>query len=125
MPSVRQLLLVASGGALGSVLRYLVANVLYPLGRGLPLGTFVINVTGSLAIGFLGGMWSGEGAGHPGRLLLMVGVLGGYTTFSSFELETLSLANQGMRLQALGYVLASCLLGFGAVALGMWAGKRV
>lgn len=125
MLSLRQLALVALGGASGSVLRYVVAHFLTPLGRGLPLGTFVINVTGSLAIGFFGGLWSGEAGSHPGRLLVMVGLLGGYTTFSSFELETLSLANQGMRVQAFGYVLASCLVGFAAVALGMWAGKRV
>ena len=57
-------------------------------------------------------------------LVAIGGALRGFTTFSTFELETLSLAQQGLRASALLYVMASCLVGFAAVAAGMWLGKR-
>jgi fluoride ion exporter CrcB/FEX len=79
------LLLVALGGATGSVLRYLVSmQAAVHLGAGFPWGTLAVNVLGSAAIGLLGGM----GLGGAWRLLLMTGLLGGFTTFSAFSLET-------------------------------------
>lgn len=111
-------LLVMLGGAIGSALRYgLGAWVQGLAGPGFPLSTFLINISGSFLIGIvlrlsLEGMLSPEA-----RLLLAVGVLGGFTTFSTFSFETLSLVQQGEWGKALTYVLGSVGLGFGAVWL--------
>ena len=112
-------LLVALGGALGSLLRYLLgAWVQGFLGPGFPWSTFLVNALGSLLIGAvvrfsLEGALSGEA-----RLFLAVGVLGGFTTFSSFSYETLALVQDGEALLALAYALGSLLLGFILVYLG-------
>ncbi len=107
---IQSLSLVALGGAAGSVLRYLVA-----MAAGTPLGTLLVNVAGSLAMGALFVMLAGRG---PSSLLLMTGVLGGFTTFSAFSLDALKLWEAGQVPAALGYVLASVLLSLTAVALG-------
>jgi CrcB protein len=115
------------GGAVGSVLRYWMnVGLVQLLGPELPYGTFAVNVVGSFLIGVL----SVLGAGHSWlgvelRLVLGTGVLGGFTTYSSFNLETLRLAQQGELARAVGYValtLVSCLC---AGALGLWLSGRV
>jgi CrcB protein len=113
------LLLVAAGGALGSVLRHLVALLMVAqLGAGFPWGTLTVNVAGSFAIGVLGGLdVQGEW-----RLLLVTGLLGGFTTFSAFSLETGALAARSPWLAA-AYVAASVGLGLAAFAVG-WAVAR-
>lgn len=112
-------LLVAAGGAAGSVLRYLVSVLaLEALGAGFPWGTLAVNVIGSLAIGVLGGL----GVQSELRLLLVTGLLGGFTTFSAFSLETGALAERSVALAAL-YVTASVGLGLAGFALG-WALAR-
>jgi CrcB protein len=112
-------LLVAAGGAIGSVLRYLVSVVaLEMLGGGFPWGTLAVNVLGSGLIGVLGGM----GVQGELRLLLVTGMLGGFTTFSAFSLETGALAERSLGLAGL-YVAASLGLGLAAFALG-WALAR-
>ncbi|TFG87680.1 MAG: CrcB family protein, partial [Chromatiales bacterium] len=101
--SIRELLLVASGGAVGSVLRYAAtgfAQRLYATGSGaavsFPVGTLVVNVTGSFLIGVLMGLAESRAVfGAEARLLLVTGLLGGYTTFSAFSLETLLLFRAG------------------------------
>ena len=112
-------ILVFLGGGAGSALRYGVSLAVYKHYPGrLPLGTFVINVTGSFLAGALMTVLTRR-ASHPNwRLLLVTGFLGGYTTFSSFEYETLIAAQGGNALVALGNVLASVSLGFVAVWLG-------
>jgi len=92
-------ILVAMGGAIGSTLRYwlggLIANW---VGQSFPWGTLVINITGSFAIGLFGTLTAPDGRVFvPGewRQFFMVGICGGYTTFSSFSLQTLTLANDG------------------------------
>lgn len=99
---------VALGGALGSVLRYLTV-----LAVGGPLATFVVNVVGSLVMGVLF-------VSLAPRLspLLMTGVLGGFTTFSAFSLDTLRLYDGGLPGQALLYAAGSVVFSFAAVALG-------
>ena len=108
------LLLVAAGGAVGSVLRYLVSVfAVAALGAGFPWGTLAVNVIGSGVIGVLGGL----GVQGELRLLLVTGMLGGFTTFSAFSLETGVLAERSLGLAAL-YVGASLGLGLDALSLG-------
>ena len=113
---MNQVLLVAFGGALGSVARYGVGVAAARwLGLAFPWGTLLVNVIGGIAMGLLAART------HPDnenlRLLIGVGVLGGFTTFSTFSLETVRLGAQ-QPLLALAYVLASVVLAVG----GCWAG---
>lgn len=122
--SLRELLLVAGGGAAGSVLRYLVSDTVQRLYPALPIGTLAVNVSGSLLIGLFAGLVEYRELFGPGaRLLLVVGVLGGYTTFSAFSLETLSLLRSGQSLLALLNVLLQLSLGVAAAAAGFAAAR--
>jgi CrcB protein len=119
--------MVMLGGATGSLTRYVLgAAIMNRLGPRFPFGTFAINVSGSFLIGLLMTLLTERLQPHPNwRLLLVVGFLGGYTTFSSFEWETLSLVKDGGRWLGLLNVAASVSLGYAAVWLGsMMAGKR-
>lgn len=117
-------LLVALGGALGAALRYGLGAWLQGYSSGFPLSTLAINVSGSLLIGLVLRL-SLEGALSPeARLFLAVGVLGGYTTFSTFSYELLALAQGGEGGRAFLYAFLSLALGFGAVALGYALGGR-
>lgn len=106
---------VAAGGALGSVLRYLVGVwAVEALGATFPWGTLIVNVLGCAAIGIPGGMIaSGAPVALPWRLFIVTGVLGGFTTFSSFSLET-GLLWLRSPLAAAGYVAASLIGGLAA-----------
>ncbi len=120
-------LMVMLGGATGSLARYLVGTVIMNrLGGRLPLGTIFINITGSFLIGFIMTTLTERLSPHPNwRLLLVVGFLGGYTTFSSFEWETLGLVRDGGRWLGLLNAAGSVLVGYIAVWLGaVIAGKR-
>ena len=112
------LILVMTGGAVGSGARYLVGRAMAgALGPGWPWGTLTVNVVGGLAMGLLvGGLarWGGE----PWRLLLGVGVLGGFTTFSAFSLDVVTLMQRGAGASALAYIALSVV---GAVA-ALWIG---
>ena len=114
-------LLVALGGALGSLGRYAVATWAAPISQGVPWGTIVINIVGSFVIGFFGTLTLSHGR-HPApenlRLFVMVGICGGFTTFSSFSLQTLDLLRAGAVNRALVNVGASVVLCLCAVALG-------
>lgn len=120
-------LVVMLGGAAGSLARYLIGTAIM---RGMggprfPLGTFVINVTGSFLIGFTMTLLTERLHPHPNwQLGLVVGVLGGYTTFSSFEWETFGLARGGAMWFGLLNVLGSVLLGLFAVWLGALVAGR-
>ena len=124
----RHLLLVALGGAFGSVLRYAGsgwAQRLFPATI-FPVGTFVVNLTGSLLIGLVAGLVEYRQLIGPGpRLFLVVGILGGYTTFSAFSLETVILLREGQASMAALNVLAQVALGVGAAFAGFFAARSL
>jgi CrcB protein len=123
---VLKLGLIALGGGLGSVLRYLIAGWVQPLARlGFPLGTLVVNVTGCLAIGFLHAYFNPRLVREEYRIAILVGVLGGYTTFSTFGYETFTLTRAGEFARAAANVLLSVLLGLAAVWIGYRVGQRL
>jgi CrcB protein len=119
-------LVIAAGGALGSILRYAMQGwVQRWAGATFPAGTLAVNVLGCLAIGFLAAALSGPVIMREEyRMGLTVGILGGFTTFSTFGLETFNLANDGQFRWALANVVLSCGLGFAAVWLGYRAAER-
>ncbi len=108
---------VALGGAIGSVLRYLVGLMVV-----FPLGTLAVNVIGSFAIGLVWVHLADKGLQHwlP---FLMTGVLGGFTTFSAFTLDALRLVEDGRVMVAGSYVIASLVLSVMACALGLWIAR--
>ena len=113
-------LLVAAGGALGAVARFLVAGgFARRFGSGWPWGTLFINLTGC----FLIAIFAARITNPQWRYLLPIGFVGAYTTFSTFEYETMRLVQVGQPMGALAYVMASNVLGFGAVLLGSWVAK--
>lgn len=114
------LIQVALGGAIGAVCRYLtgVAAVRI-MGHGFPWGTIVVNVVGSFLMGVLVVVLAKKGGTHMAPLLT-VGLLGGFTTFSSFSLDVLTIYEQGQVGLAAGYALASVLLSLGAIVAGLW-----
>lgn len=120
------ILAIAVGSAVGGVSRYLVGVGVQRLAGGqFPLHTLLINITGSFLLGFLyryGADTSAYSAEWRG--LLMIGFCGGYTTFSSFSLETMALIEAGSAGKAGLYVLSSVVLSISAAALGMMLGKR-
>jgi|SRR6185437_301088 fluoride exporter len=114
-------LLVFFGGGLGATLRHAV-NVACARGFGtaFPYGTFIINITGSIMMGLIAGYLAFKGeASQPWRLFVMTGILGGYTTFSAFSLDTALLYERGEIGLALFYVLGSVVLSIAGVFAGL------
>lgn len=123
-----QTLWIALGGALGTVARYWIAVLAAPASRELPLGTIGINVLGSFAIAFFGTLTAVNGRqplSETARLFFMVGVCGGFTTFSSFSLQTLDLLREGAAGRALANVVLSVVLCIGAATLGYIAAAQL
>ena len=124
---MKQLLAIAAGGAVGAVLRYGLSQAVYNvLGRGFPYGTLVVNVLGSLCMGLLfvflierttlDVLW---------RAALLVGVLGAFTTFSTFSMETLNLLEEGAWSLAALNVLMSVTLCIGAAWAGVMLARQL
>jgi CrcB protein len=119
---------IALGGAAGSLARYYIALWMMPLSRSLPWGTITINVVGSFAISFFGALTIASGrypASDLWRAAFMVGVCGGFTTFSSFSLQTLELIRAGAPGRALLNVAISVVLCLGSVTLGYLLAERL
>lgn len=114
-------LIVMLGGALGTLGRYALSLLAQPISRDLPWGTIVINILGSFLIGFFGTLTFAQGR-YPlpeaVRLFVMIGICGGFTTFSSFSLQTLELLRNGAMLRAGLNIAISVLLCLAAVAIG-------
>ena len=113
---------VGTGGALGSIARFWASGLIARhLGETFPYGTLVVNVTGSFLIGFFAALSGPEGrwlAGHDTRAFFMAGIFGGYTTFSSFSLQTLNLIRDGEWLHASANAVLSLVGCMAAVWLG-------
>jgi fluoride exporter len=114
-------LLVFFGGGLGATLRHLVnLACARGIGIGLPWSTFIINITGSTVMGLIAGYLAFKGeASQPWRLFIMTGVLGGYTTFSAFSLDTALLYERGELGLAAAYVLGSVVLSIAGLFAGL------
>ncbi len=120
------LILVMLGGALGSGARYLTGRATLSLfGPGYPYGTLAVNLLGGLSMGLLVGILARAAGAEPWRLFVGVGVLGGYTTFSSFALDAVMLAEGGAPFVALGYVLLSVTGAIAALAAGLFIARSV
>ncbi len=116
---------VALGGALGSIARYFVAVAARVFAPGWPWGTVAVNVVGSFAIGALFALFLLRPVPDWVRFGLITGVLGGFTTFSAFSIETIELLRADGGAAALLYVAATVALGLVACALGLWATKAL
>ncbi len=122
-------LLIALGGALGSVARYALSGVIAQhIGETFPWGTLIVNATGSFAIGFFATLTGPDGrwlVSGEARQFFMIGICGGYTTFSSFSLQTLALTRDGEWLRAGGNIGGSVVLCLVAVWLGHIAAASI
>ena len=113
-----KILLVLAGGGIGSLLRYGVSGVFAKAGSDFPLGTLLVNLTGSFLIGLLWGI-SEKAVFHPNlRIFLFTGLLGGFTTFSAYNLETFSLLRESKPILALANIGLNNILGIALVVLG-------
>ena len=116
---IQTTLLVALGGALGAALRYLTGvGLVRALGQGFPIGTLTVNVVGSFVMGFFVVLAAERGLTHLSPLV-MTGLLGGFTTFSAFSLDAVTLWERGEVGPAALYVAASVALSIGALVLGL------
>jgi CrcB protein len=122
-------LVVALGSALGGVARYGVGLIVArAVGQGFPWGTLLINVSGSFVIGLYGALTLTDGpmpASAEARAFVMVGLCGGFTTFSAFSLQTVDLLQAGETAAAGLYILASVALCLAGTLLGYWLATRV
>ncbi len=118
-------LLLFAGGGLGTIARFLLSTaVQVRADSDFPFGTLIVNLSGCLAMGFLATLFAARPTGHAAiERALVTGVLGGFTTFSAFGLETIRLLEAGLPGLAVSYVTASLVLGVGAVALGLGAAR--
>ena len=126
-PALNQTFAIAAGGAIGALMRFWMSNGIYALlGRGFPYGTLAVNVLGSLLMGFLyilmierlslGGEWRG---------FILVGLLGAFTTFSTFSIETLNLLEQADYAKAIANMLLSVLACVGAAYAGVMFARQI
>jgi CrcB protein len=124
---VSQLVYIAAGGATGALMRYWMSNGIYALlGRGFPYGTLTVNVVGSLLMGFCYVfMIERMDVSVEWRAALMIGLLGAFTTFSTFSIETLNLLESGEQMKAALNILLSVTLCILGCWIGMIVGRNV
>lgn len=114
-----RLFFIVLGGAIGTLIRYIVSGLDYKFSNGVfPISTLVVNLAGSLAIGFLWGVFERSTISPTMRMFVFIGVLGGFTTFSTFTLENFNLIRDGEFKIALINVVASNVLGIALVFVG-------
>jgi CrcB protein len=112
---------VAAGGAIGSVARLFVSTVQNPTWTGFPYGIFLVNVTGGFVMGVLAELMALKFHASPElRAFLTTGIMGGYTTFSTFSLESALLIQRGAYVTASGYIVGSAIFSIAALFCGMW-----
>lgn len=126
-PTVSQIIVIAVGGALGSVLRFVMSTWVYAqVGRSFPYGTLAVNVFGCLLMGFLFVLFIERLASDALlRAGMLIGLLGGFTTFSAFSIETISLVEQGAFAKATVNMIVSLVLCVGATWLGVVFGRQL
>jgi len=124
---LKALIFIAMGGAIGALLRYGASLSVYSfMGRGFPYGTLFVNVTGSLLMGLLSVMMLERfNIGPEWRAAVLVGVLGSFTTFSTFSIETLNLLEQGDVMRAVTNIVLSVLVCLVAVWFGVLIGRQI
>jgi CrcB protein len=117
---VRTLVLIGTGGFIGSILRYLLSGYVQQLSKGsqFPFGTLAVNLVGCALVGFLAELIGHRIGTSETRTFLIIGLLGGFTTFSAFGLETMGLLRNGAMWLALGNIVSHTILGLIAVWLG-------
>lgn len=122
-----QALVIAAGGAVGSLLRFWMSSGVYALlGRNFPYGTLAVNVLGCLLMGVLFVLLTERlSLGPLWRAGLLIGVLGGFTTFSAFSMETVNLIEEGAQFKALANILLSVIACVGATWIGVIAGRQL
>ena len=120
------LLAIGAGSFIGGMGRYLLSQLIQTKSlTHFPVGTLVVNIVGCFLIGLVFGLAAKGDISPEWRLFLATGVLGGFTTFSAFSLETINLVQNGQIVQAIVYILASVLLGLLATFMGLWLLKVV
>jgi CrcB protein len=122
MPSLFSVLVVAVGAAIGGVSRYMIATM---FNKTFPFGTLGINISGCFVIGIVAALCHKHNWPMDVRLFLTVGFCGGYTTFSAFSLETITLMEQGHAVEAFSYVALSVVLSLAAAFGGLWLGRTI
>lgn len=116
---------IFTGAGFGGLARYSLVNVTSRLlGSSFPYGTLLVNLVGGLALGLLVGYWTGQGASPFVRAFLVTGLLGGFTTFSAFTLDSVTLVERHQASTALAYVLASVCGAILALAAGAAIGRH-
>jgi CrcB protein len=119
-----KLMFIALGGAAGTLLRYVVSGISYRFSDGVfPLGTLIVNLSGAFIIGFLWGLFEESNMPSSFRAPIFIGIIGGYTTFSTFALESFNLMRGGEYKIALINILASNIFGIGLVFVGFILAK--
>ncbi|ROP66565.1 camphor resistance protein CrcB [Curtobacterium sp. PhB130] len=122
--SALELLLVAIGGGVGAALRFVLDGLVKARVTGFPVGTAIINVTGSFVLGLLTGLGESGTLAIPGVAILGTGMMGGYTTFSTASVETVQLLRSGKTRLAVLNGLGMLVVSVGAAALGLWIGRN-
>jgi len=121
-----KIILLLTGGAIGTLTRYGLSGLTHKYFDGaFPLGTLVVNLVGSLLIGLIWGLWEIDNIQTNMRTFIFIGIFGGFTTFSSYTLETLNLFKDGESKMALINILANNILGLLLVFLGFIAAKGI
>ena len=121
-----KILLLLTGGAIGTLARYGLSSLTHRYFDGsFPLGTLLVNLTGSLLIGFIWGLWETQNMQSNIRAFMFIGIFGGFTTFSAYALESLNLFRDGETKMALLNILANNILGLLLVFLGFIAAKGI